>query len=155
MLLTKWLHEPIWISKVNVIHWFWWLGPRSFRFNIFKLLFLRNRLVDWSQILCGASMGLRNESEYKWFTSHDQDGCHAHTWWKPLKIFFLWTKRLTTLKLGMQYWQLEYCQDCLKMTWFDLDLFYSKVKIGPFCFCMGKFLRCRFPRNCGSLWGES
>ena len=24
--------------------------------------------------------------------------------------------------------------------WVDLDLFYSKVKFGPFCFCMGKCL---------------
>ena len=33
------------------------LGPRSLRFNIFNLLFLRNCLADWSQISCGASMG--------------------------------------------------------------------------------------------------
>ena len=38
--------------------------------------------------------------------------------------------------------------------WVDLDLFYSKVKFGPFCFCMGKCLSCRFPRNYWSLWGE-
>ena len=37
----------------------------------------------------------------------------------------------------------------------DLDLFYSKVKTGPFCFCIGKCLSCRFPRHCWSLWGES
>ena len=28
-----------------------------------------------------------NESEYKLFMSHDQDGHHAHIWEKPLKIF--------------------------------------------------------------------
>ena len=37
------------------------LCPMSLRFNIFKLLFLRNRLADWSQISCGASLGWVNE----------------------------------------------------------------------------------------------
>ena len=36
----------------------------------------------------------------------------------------------------------------------DLDLFYSKVKFGPFCFCIGKCLSCKYPRNCWNLWGE-
>ena len=26
----------------------------------------------------------------------------------------------------------------LLKSWVDLDLFYSKVKFGPLCFCMGK-----------------
>ena len=38
--------------------------------------------------------------------------------------------------------------------WVDLDLFYSKVKFGPSCFCMGKRFSCRFLRSCWSLWGE-
>ena len=42
------------------------------------------------------------------------------------------TKRLMTLKLGMQHWVLEYNQVV------DHDLFYGKVKFGPLCFCMGK-----------------
>ena len=33
------------------------LSPRSLRFNIFRFLFLRNCLADWSQVLCGASVG--------------------------------------------------------------------------------------------------
>ena len=37
---VKWVHEPIWISKVKVIYWPW---SRSLRFN-FKLLFLNNHL---------------------------------------------------------------------------------------------------------------
>ena len=53
------------------------LGPRSLRFNIFKLLFLRNLDADWSQISCGASVGSGNESLFKWSRSHDQDGRHA------------------------------------------------------------------------------
>ena len=40
------------------------LSPRSLRFNILKLLFLRNRQADWSQISCGASMGWENGMGY-------------------------------------------------------------------------------------------
>ena len=32
------------------------------------------------QILCGASLGSRKESLYKWYRSHDQDGRHAYLW---------------------------------------------------------------------------
>ena len=85
---------------------------RSLRFIIFKLLFLKNRLADWSQISCGASMGYGNESAYKWFMSHDQGGRHYHIWSKHLKIFFSKIKRPVTLKLGMQHWVLEYYQIC-------------------------------------------
>ena len=52
------------------------------------------------------------------------------------------------LKLGMLHWLLEYCQVCSNDDfWFNHDLFYSKVKIGPFCFSMGKCLSCRFPQE--------
>ena len=30
-------------------------------------------------------MGRENESLYEWSKSHDQDGRHAHIWFKPLK----------------------------------------------------------------------
>ena len=62
------------------------LDPRSLRFNIlfffffFFFLLLRNCLTDWSQILCGTSMGWGNESLIKWSISHDQVGRHAHIW---------------------------------------------------------------------------
>ena len=38
-------------------------------------------------------MGWGNESEYKWFMLLDQDGCHTHIWYKPLKILFLWKQK--------------------------------------------------------------
>ena len=53
------------------------LGPRSFRFNILKLLFFRNNWADWSQISYWASMGWGNENLFKWSRSHDQYGHHA------------------------------------------------------------------------------
>ena len=43
-------------------------------------LLLQNRLVNQTQILCGASLERGNESLYKWSRSHDQDGRHAHIW---------------------------------------------------------------------------
>ena len=47
------------------------LGSRSFRFNIFKLPFLRNRSADWSQISSASSMGQANDNLFKRSRSHD------------------------------------------------------------------------------------
>ena len=55
---------------------------------------LRNRLVDQSQILCGASLGRGNEILFMASGSHDQDGRHAHIWLNPFKNLLLqnrWT----------------------------------------------------------------
>ena len=41
---------------------------------------LQNRLLDQSQILCGASLGRGNEIFFSASGSHDQDGRHAHIW---------------------------------------------------------------------------
>ena len=65
-------------------------------------------------------------------------------------IFFSGFKRQMTLKLDMQHWLLKYYQ-VKWWPWVHLDLFYSKVKIFLFCFCMGKCLNCRFLRNYWSL----
>ena len=46
---------------------------------------LRNHLADQSQILCGASLGRGNEILFAACGSHDQDGHHAHIWYKPFK----------------------------------------------------------------------
>ena len=68
--------------------------------------------------------------------SHDQDGHHAHMWYKPLKIFCsnrkadnhgTWYAAASTRVL------INLLKCCL---WVDLDLFYDKVKFGPLCFCM-------------------
>ena len=48
-------------------------GPSSLRFNIFKFIFLRNCMTNWSQFLCGTSIGWGNASLIKWSSSHDQD----------------------------------------------------------------------------------
>ena len=75
---------------------------------------------------------------------------------KHLQSFFSGTKRLMTLKLGMWHSLLEHYQICsnddlgLKVTYFT-----TRSNFSPFCFCMRKWLSCRFPRNYWSLWGES
>ena len=51
-------------------------------------------------------LGKGNQSLYKSFRSHDQDGRHAHIWKKPLKIFFSRTGSHMILKLGMQHLRL-------------------------------------------------
>ena len=126
-------YMKLWVPKVKDIHWPW---SKSLRFNIFKLLFLNNGLADWSQISYGASLGWGNESIFKWSRSHDQDGHHAHIWLKALKILVSGTEKLMTLKLGLQH---QVLTSLFKWwPWVDIDLFYSKVKFGPVCFCMEK-----------------
>ena len=58
---------------------------------------------------------VRNENLFKCSRSHD----HAHIWWKPANIFFLGTKRLMALKLGIQHRALEYyqCFHMMTMGW--------------------------------------
>ena len=68
MQSTKWVHEASWVPKVKVIHWPW---SKSLGFSIFKLLLFNNHLADWSQILCGVSLGWGKESLFKLFRSHD------------------------------------------------------------------------------------
>ena len=57
--------------------------------HIFKDLLLQNHLANQSQILCGASLGRGNESLFAVSGSHDQDGHHAHIWYKPIKNLLL------------------------------------------------------------------
>ena len=54
--------------------------PSSVGVHNFKHLLLQYRLANQSQILCGASLGRRNESLFATSESHDQDGRHAHIW---------------------------------------------------------------------------
>ena len=99
---------------------------RSLRFFIFKL-FLRNRLANWNQISCGATMGWENKNLFKWSRSYDQYGCHAHMvktvknllWNQKAVDFENWYAALGTWVLPnlFKWWP-----------WVDLDLFYGKVK---------------------------
>ena len=74
-----------------------WSGVRrpSVRRRLSTMLkhLLRNRLVDQSQILCGASLGKGNDILFAASGSHDQDGRHAHIWSKPFKNLLLQNRR--------------------------------------------------------------
>ena len=75
MQLTKWVNE-IKGQVHKFIHWPWSKVPQIQHFHFFFFFFL-NCLTDWSQILCGASMGWGNESLIKWSISHDKVSRHA------------------------------------------------------------------------------
>ena len=45
--------------------------------NIFKHL-PWNHWANWTQILYADSLRWGNQSLFRWFWSHDQDGCHTH-----------------------------------------------------------------------------
>ena len=111
------------------------LGPRSLRFNIFKLFFfLRNRYADWSQISSGASMGWGNESLFKWSRSHDQYGCHAQKPKNIKKNLLFWNQKTDDLESSLAASGTQVQLSLFKWWhWVDLDLFYGKVKFGPLC----------------------
>ena len=75
---------------------------------------------------------------------------------KTFKNLLLWNQKTDELETWCVALDAQVLPNLSKWwPWVDLDLFYSKVKFGPFCFCMGKCLNCRFPRNYWSLWGWS
>ena len=108
------------------------LGPRSLRFNIFKHLFLRNSWANWSQIPCGASIRWGNELIVQMIQVTYPNMV------KTLKIFF-GTKRLMTLKVGMQHCLLKYYQVCSNdepgMT---LTYFTARSNLVPYAFVWEK-----------------
>ena len=116
--------------------------------NDFKHLLLCNCLANQSQILCGASLGRGNVSLFTASWSHDQDGRHAHIWYKPFKNVLL------------QNWRTDFHETWYVASgtpahhslfkwwpWSDLDLFYGKVKFGNLGFSIGKIENCRFFRT--------
>ena len=86
---------------------------------------------------------VRNENLFKCSRSH----YHAHIWWKKFKIFFFGTKRLMTLKLGIQHRVLEYyqCFHMMTMGWPWPFLWQGRICMGESlcnieCFCISKFV---------------
>ena len=95
-------------------------------------------------------MGWENKSLFKWSKTRDQDGRHAHIWYKHLKIFS-GTSRPMTLKLGKQHGVLEYYQVCsnddsgLTLTYFMAGQIWSSMLL------YGKKVNSGFFRNYCSL----
>ena len=106
MQLTKWVHEPIWISKVKVIHWPW---SKVTQIHIFKLLFLRNGPIEAKFLMeppwDGGMKVCPNGPD------HMTNMATIPIYGKNLKkIFFSGTNQPMTLKIGLQHRALEYYQ---------------------------------------------
>ena len=135
MQLTKWVHEPVWISKVRS---FIELGPTSFTFNISNFFFLETAWPIEAKFLFGASVGWRNERLIKWTRSHDQMAVIT-IYGKTLKNHLLWNQKADDLESWYAALGAQVIPSLFKWwPWNDLDLFYGKVKFGPLRFYMGK-----------------
>ena len=77
---AKWVYEVGWVSKVKVILWPW---SKVTQISKLKLVFLRNNCAIWNNSSYESLRENGNENLYKWVVSHDQNGRHAHIWWKP------------------------------------------------------------------------
>ena len=62
-----------------------WSGVRSSTSSTMLKDLLPNRFAIQSQNLCRASLGRGNDILFTASGSHDQDGRHAHIWYKPFK----------------------------------------------------------------------
>ena len=83
-------------------------------------------------------MGWGNESLFKRSRSLDQDGSHAHIVKSLKKIFFFGTKKLMTLKLGMQHQVLEYYQVSNDDPGLTLTYFTARSNLVPYAFVWKK-----------------
>ena len=136
----------MWVLKVKVISWPW---PKVMNIWKFKPDFLRNYFADLNQILYESFEVQGNENLMTWCWSHDQDGHHAHIWYKPFKNLPLRNRRAdfyVTCNIAsgtpahhslFKWWP-----------WSDLDLFYGKFKFG-YRFFYGKSENSGFFRSSG------
>ena len=91
------------------------LGPRSLSSTFANFFCSETARPIEAKFHMEPPWGVGNENLFKCSRSHD----HAHIWWKTSKIFF-GTKRLMTLKLGIQHRVLEYYQCFHMMTMMTL-----------------------------------
>ena len=152
MQLTKWVHGPIWISKVKVIHWPW---SKVTQIQHFQTSFpekppcwLKPNFM-WS--LNG--IGERKFVQVVQVTWPRWPPCPymVKTW----KSLLLCNQRPMTLKVCMQHQVLKYYWICQMMTMGWPWPILRQVKFGPLCFCMGKSYNNGFFRNYCSLWYKS
>ena len=131
----------IFSSSEQKAHWWAYrIGRPPSSVCLSSTLFLRNHLANQSQSNSyGASMGWGNESLFKGSRSHDKGGHHACIWLKTLKNHLLQNQRANDLETWYAALGAQVLSNLSKLCpWVDLDLFYSKVKFGPLCFCIRK-----------------
>ena len=80
------LIELMKVRKVKAISW---PCPQDIYIWKSKLVFFRNYLAIFNQILYVSFQVQGNENPYTWCWSHDQDGHHTLLWLKPLKNLLL------------------------------------------------------------------
>ena len=138
MQLTKWVREPkwIWISKVMVIQWPW---SKVTQIHFFKLFFKLFSLETARPI----------EAKFHVEPLIYSNGPGHMTNMAAMPIYGNNLKKSSSLELkGWWPWNLVWSIGYSSTTkfiqrrpWVDLDLFYSKVRFGPFCFSMGKMVK--------------
>ena len=124
----KWLHKPIWISNVKVIHWPWTkITQIQYLFFFFPLETAK---------LIGAKFHLYPQWD---------GGTKIWPIWPPCSYMvktlknLLWNQKADDPKTWYAASGARVLPSLFKWwPWVDLDLFYGKVKFGPLCFCMGK-----------------
>ena len=152
MQLTKWVHEPIWISKVKVIQWPW---TKVIQIQHFQTSFpekplgwLKSNLMDppWDE----------ETKVYSNSPGHMTKMAAMPIYAKILKLLLLWNQKSDDLGSWYTASGTSVLPNLFKWwRWVDLDLFYGKVKFCPLCFCMGRRLNNGFFRNYCSLWYQS
>ena len=67
-----------------------------------------------------------------------QNGRHVHIWVKTFKNLLLWNQKAADFDSSCVALIAQMLPTLFKWwPWVDFDLFYGKVKFGPFYFCMG------------------
>ena len=94
-----------------------------------------------------------NESEYKWFMSHDKMAAMPIYAKKTSKIFFSGTYRSMNLKLSMQHPVLEYYQVCSNdVPGLTLTYFTTLSNLVPCAFVWEKVIAMDFSESYCGLW---
>ena len=140
MQLTKWVHEPAWISKVNeltlVSQWID-LGPRSLRFNIIFFSLETTRPIeakfyvepplDWGTKACSNGPG------------HMTKMAAMPIYDKNFKNLLRWNRKADGLKFGMQHQVPEYYQVwSIYAPGLTLTYFMARSNLVPYAFVWEK-----------------
>ena len=130
------------------------LYPRSLRFNILKLLFLKQHWVNWSQISYWASMGYWDEncsnvpghmakmaSRFIYGKSLEKNPSSEprSRWSWNLVYSFGHSSTIKFLQMKTLGWPCPFLFFKWRH-WVDLAHFYDTVKFVSWCFCMGESL---------------
>ena len=130
MQLIKWVHEPLWIAKVKVIHWPW---SKVTQIQHFFSLETARPTEDKFHMKSPWDGGMK---------IYSNDPGHM-TSMAAMPICGKNLKKSNWKANDLKCWYVASGTQVLPnlfkwWPWIDLDLFYGKVKFVPLCFCMGK-----------------